>query len=391
MRILLLTETLYPGGAEVFVVRLANALAAAGQDVMIAVTNGELVHAALTDRIAPAVSVERLRLPAKRWLSRADRLLRMLRIDLPLLHKLQLRWLGRVVERWRPEVVHSHLVKADWLASESKARTGGFRHVITSHGEQLAYAAGIADPQMLHFDRRYGDILARADGIVAISDEQERHVRDCFPLAAPALTRIYNGYAPPSDTAAMPSRAQLGLPEGKLLFGMVSRGMPEKGWGEAIAAFQRIGRDDCALVLVGQGPFFDALGTPPPGVILAGFSADPIAWMRHFDVGLLPSWYVGESLPTVIVEYLACGLPVIASDIGEIPAMLQAGNDDAGFVVPHRDRAQLVKTLAEAMSRLASDPGLRREKAVLAHEAFARFDMAESVERYLALYAGAPR
>lgn len=388
MRILLLTETLCAGGAETFVVRLANALAGRGDDVMIAVMNGEMVHPAVADKIEPSVTVDLAFQPIKRSVQRADRILRALRIDLAVLQNAQRRWLRQVIHRWRPDVVHSHLVKADWLAASLKAESATFRHVITIHGEQLAYSRGTANPQMLHYERRLQTILDQADGIALISDEQEGHFRDLYEVPAGSIARIYNGYEAPDLRVAGPSRADLGLPLDHLIFGMVSRGIADKGWGEAIEAFQRIGREETVLVLVGEGPFFVQLGDPPPGVILAGFSGHPIDWIRHFDVGLLPSYYIGESLPTVVVEYLICGVPVIASDIGEIPAMMRrtASGELAGILVPHRDREKLVKELADAMTRLADDSALRRRMSARANEAAEVFNMEHCIEQYGRLY-----
>jgi glycosyltransferase involved in cell wall biosynthesis len=388
MRILLLTETLCAGGAETFVVRLANALAGERNEVMIAVMHGEMIHPAVAAKVDPRVALETLKLPAKRTMQRADRVVRALRIDLPLVHGLQRRWLQDIVRRWKPEVVHSHLVKADWLAAEVKSDVGGFRHILTAHGEQLAYSGRTADPQMLGYDRKLRATLAQADGIAVISDQQQAHFREDYGLSDAAVTRISNGYEAPGDGAG-PSRAELGLPEDKLIFGMVSRGIADKGWAEAIEAFGRLQRDDCALVLVGNGPFFDTLGDAPPGVILAGFSANPIEYIRHFDAGLLPSFYLGESLPTVIVEYMLCGVPVVASDIGEIPAMMRAPDGDlAGILVPHADRARLIDELTAAMALMAADPELRQHKGKVAVEAARKFDMAACVGAYTKLYRG---
>ena len=387
MRILLLSETLCAGGAELFVVRLANALSKGGHDVMIAVMNGEMVHPGVTGRIDPAVTVEKAFQPAKRSLHRADRMLRALRIDLPLIHRMQRRWLDAIVRRWKPDVVHSHLVKADWLAAVVKRRIGGFRHVLTVHGEQIAYTERSASPQMLQYERRLQETLGQADGIAVISDEQERHFGELYQVAGTAITRIYNGYEKPAPDAGGPSRARLELPDDKIIFGMVSRGIPEKGWGEAIAAFECIRRDDSVLVLLGEGPFFDQLDKAPDGVILPGFTANPIEWIRHFDVGLLPSRYVGESLPTVIVEYLMCGVPVIASDIGEIGKMMRTSDGElAGVLIAGSDSRHIIGELADAMELLADDGVLRQRLATRAIAASQKFDMAVCIEHYERLY-----
>ena len=110
MRILLVTETLCAGGAETFVIRLANALAA-DHTVTIAVLHGELSHPALIGRVVPEVTIERLILPAKRWLFRADTLSRRLGVDGSAIRALQQRWLAAIVKQFAPDVIHSHLLK----------------------------------------------------------------------------------------------------------------------------------------------------------------------------------------------------------------------------------------------------------------------------------------
>jgi glycosyltransferase involved in cell wall biosynthesis len=75
-------------------------------------------------------------------------------------------------------------------------------------------------------------------------------------------------------------------------------------------------------------------------------------FMRSLDVFVLPS--LTEGTPNTIVEAMAYGLPIIASDVGGIPDMV---TPETGIVVP----AQSPKALADAMIRLAFDPDLRAE------------------------------
>ncbi len=88
------------------------------------------------------------------------------------------------------------------------------------------------------------------------------------------------------------------------------------------------------------------------------------AFMRSLDVFVMPSFT--EGTPNSIVEAMAHGIPIIASQVGGVPDMI--GND-AGVLVPPGD----VNALAEAMLRLARDQDLRQTMGRAAYERYQRF------------------
>ena len=138
------------------------------------------------------------------------------------------------------------------------------------------------------------------------------------------------------------------------------------------------------------GPYLDSLRREPvpDGVTFAGFSPDPVEWIERFDVGLLPTEFPHESLPTVVMEYLFCGKPVIATDVGEIGEMLRApGGGLAGTLLDFDDDQISTNQLAAAMQAYLDDPALRRRHAALAPAAFAKFDMGQCAAAYARLYA----
>jgi len=85
------------------------------------------------------------------------------------------------------------------------------------------------------------------------------------------------------------------------------------------------------------------------------------AFMNSLDVFVMPSF--SEGTPNSIVEGMACGKPVIASDVGGIPDMI---GGDSGLLVPPGD----VPALAGAMLRLTRDPLLRRSMGQAALERY---------------------
>lgn len=387
VNILLVTEALVAGGAETFVLRLANALSERHQ-VTLAILHGHKAEPALLDQVAQAVRIERLSLPAYRWQWRADTLLRRLGIDRSLIRSAQGRWLSRLAARTKAEVIHSHLLKADRLASEIAERANGaIRHVVTLHGDYAPYLEGQADPFMLDAAGWIGRICQSASAVVAVCRQHLDHFLADFPAIRGKLHLIYNGYELPepggSDDPSL-------LPQGRFLIGMVSRGVEQKGWDTAVAAFSMLERDDAALVLVGDGPAIDRLRAQgPAGVVFAGFSPRPTDWIRHFDLCLLPTRFPHESLPTVVIEYLASAKPVIATAVGEIPTMLQAPDGEvAGMLLDFDGKNVDAGALCSAMRALIDDAPRRSAMAAAAKKAAGRFAMEHCLRDYEALYRG---
>ncbi len=384
MKVLLVTETLEAGGAETFVIRLANALAT-DHDVTIAVLHGEMVHPQLIGRVSERVKVERLRLPMKRMLFRIDGLLRRWTIDWSVNRSAQRRWLSSIARKIGPDIIHSHLLKADLIASDVRARHPATRHVLTFHGDYAPFLSGQSDPQLLALSKRIAAILGSVDGIAAICGEHLDFVESRFPAAAGKARLIYNGYAPWRT-----ERDSLEVPEERpITFGMVSRGVEKKGWAKAIEAFATLPAGTARLVLVGEGPAIDRLkrGKGPEGVEFVGFSPNPVDFIRRFDVGLLPSEFPHESLPTVVMEYLFCGKPVIATDVGEIRAMMRGPDGGiAGTLVDFDGTHISTGKLAAAMRAYVDDPTLRAAHAARAAGAFTKFDMGRCAAAYVRLY-----
>lgn len=384
MKIMMVIETLEPGGAETFVVRLANALSKR-HEVVLAVLHGERIHRAVSKQVLRAVRVEPLVVPGKKVLQKIDGLLRRTGIDRSIVVRSQRFWLRRLIGQFHPDIVHSHLAPADILVSTVAEARPDLSHVITVHGDYAAYLSGATRPLFLNAKAKMAKALAKADSIVAIAADQQQRLLAAFPLLDGKLSAISNGFAPPPSDS-QPGRRELGLPERGLLVGMVSRGVEQKGWAAAIEAFRRADLADAYLVLVGSGPFLDGLQDLPRNVIRTGFSERPTDLIRHFDLCLLPTGFPHETLPTAIIEYLCCGKPVIASDVGAIGTMIaNPAGDRAGILVKLEGKVD-IDQLTDAIRKLATDPDERARLAAIAPSAFAKFSMCDCCERYESLY-----
>lgn len=217
--------------------------------------------------------------------------------------------------------------------------------------------------------------------IVAVSDTVARTVREVMPGCP--VTVIPNAVDTnrfvPGDRAE--ARLRMGLPENARIVGTAGRLEHVKGQDVLIQAMQEL--PEALLVLVGKGSAqeeFEAL------TLRLGLS-DRVRFMGHcndmqdiypaFDVVCLPSR--NEGLPLSVLEAQACGIPVVATDVGSVREGICL---ETGAVVPPQDRS----ALAAAIARVLEQPQSGDPRAfVLSHYSWSRM-----VAGYEALVGPAP-
>jgi len=120
---------------------------------------------------------------------------------------------------------------------------------------------------------------------------------------------------------------------------------------------------------------------------------DPLPTIFACDVGLLPSWFVSESVPSTVIEYLACGKPVIATTIGSIPQMIAREGREAGLLIPYDlPQPAFVDALYDAMLRYMTDHALWEEHRSNASIVFdGQFNLERVAAEYLDFFAEAAR
>ncbi|MEY2149707.1 glycosyltransferase family 4 protein [Rhodanobacter sp. 115] len=166
-----------------------------------------------------------------------------------------------------------------------------------------------------------------------------------------------NEYSP-SRAEQCSVRGEIGLPPGVRVLGHIGRADPQKDHLNLISSFSRLLEmtSGVYLVLVGKGlasgdPYLEALldrYDVRDYIIAMGPQNDIPMVMRSFDVFVLSS--VGEAFPNVVVEAMACGIPCVATDVGDVREIV--GNN--GWVVPPSDSFALSAALREALGEPSS-------------------------------------
>ncbi|HEX8348801.1 MAG TPA: glycosyltransferase family 4 protein [Hymenobacter sp.] len=394
MKILLALEDLRTGGAQTFALRLAQALHVAGHQVHLYDHYAHLVNADLVRQLAPDVPVTSYGAssPVHDWLLRKiDGLRRRLGRTASVREDKLIAHLHQFIRRLQPDIINSHTIKSDYAAA--KALKGlSIPLVITMHGCYELFLHKTDSPETM----LKGNYALQQAGAVVYLTAKNLEIFNragVRPLSSLLHKQIYNGFDGEfSADKPQHTRAVLGIENDAKVFGMVARGIPEKGWKHAINSFLTLAIDfpEAHLVLVGESDYLTKLKAEHlhPRLHFTGFSRNPVDWVDLFDVGLLPSYFHAESLPNSIAEYLSCGKPVIASRIGEVPVMLESIEGPAGVLLDQANwQLSDPNQLTEAMRAYLTHPALLTEHKRRAALAFEKFRMQHCLTAYENLFS----
>ena len=387
-RIVISIETLLSGGAESFAVRLANHVCSQFE-VSLIVVKGNLFDKSVAKKLDRSVHLVRIDFPLEWFIRKFDGALLRLGIDYSLRDHLVATYIRKFLKGNQIGLIHSNQFKVDYIFLRANERLH-IPHLITVHGDYLNFSERSKQNtlRIIQFEQKAKRVLQSVDKIVYISDHQLEFIISDLGLSAIARNtiKLYNGVE--TEVAGSEPVTSARFKRKEFVFGMVARGIREKGWEESIKAFKKIYVPGVQLVLVGKSDYLDELKKVyrHEDIYFAGYSEYPVEWVGLFDVGLLPSTFASESLPTSVIEYIMMGKPVVASDKGEIRKMLEDGNDKCGIVVEIKDNRIDEQELATAMEMLWRNKELYNKMASQTKKFAAYFDMKNCGEAYMAVY-----
>ena len=287
----------------------------------------------------------------------------------------------RLLRGRRVDVLHAHLFGSNVWA----ALLGSLARVpaVIAHEHMWAYSGGGMRPLI---DR---EVIARfSDAFIAVSREGRRRMIEIERIPEESVVYIPNGVAslPEGDGAAV--RAEFGIPAEVPLIGSVGHLRTEKAFEVLIEAAARLRERSpgAAVLIAGEGPereMLEALRSRlglEGAVHLPGARSDVPDVLAALDVAVCCSDFEGG--PLSVMEYMGAGLPVVATDVGGLPELVQAGR--TGILVPPRDPG----ALADAIVGLLDDPERRSELGSAGRDLRAReYDVDVWMSRIEGLYA----
>jgi glycosyltransferase involved in cell wall biosynthesis len=235
------------------------------------------------------------------------------------------------------DIVHAHSGRAQNAAFWETFRSA-VRRVVTRH---VAFPP--TNPWLHRLKYKW-----TCHGIIAVSDAVRRGLIESGVPAAKIET-IHTGIEMPEPVGR--NRLKFGLSDTDFVIGHMGAFTAEKGQDVAVtaAALVRLSLPRARMVLAGEGPLLDEnRRTAPANVTFSGFVSDRAAFFAALDVFIMPSR--SEAWGLAALEAMAHGVPVIASDVGGLPEIVEAGT--GGWLIPSGDAA----ALARAITLAAADP-----------------------------------
>lgn len=332
MRVLYVINAMGRGGAEVQVLELATNLVRRGHSVGVVVL---LPFQGFEDELRTA-GVETHTLGLRKGQMTAQAVAQLIAI----------------VRRFRPDVVHGHM-----FAGNIAARIAG---VVRRPRPAVVCTAH----QAWEVPRRYvayrvTDALCDVFSFVS-KQGLDQHARG-HALSARKGIVVPNGvdvakFTPATAEERARARSALGLGDGPVWLSLGSFRDEAKDYSNLLRAFAALG-EPAVLLIAGEGRLLDekmaearALGLGSR-VSFLGLRADVVRLMHAADAYVMGSAW--ESLPLVLLEAGASGLPLVATDVGGTRDIVPEG---AGFVVPAKD----AQALADAMRKVTAMPSKER-------------------------------
>ena len=363
-RIALFVPSLRGGGAELVMVNLARGFLQRGFSVDLVVAKAEGPHLRQVPAETRIIDLKRRRV------SRAfPALVRYFRSE-------------------QPEVLLSTLTHANVVALLARRIARAPTRVVVREANalfpntrrgRLPGTSRLVSELILLLMRR---LYASADAVVAVSDGVARDVALATGLPLEHIRTIAN----PVVTAELLERANERVDHPWFQSGQipvvlgVGRLTEQKDFPTLIRAFARIReRRPCRLVILGEGterPLLEKLVTElglQDVVAFPGFIRNPYRYMNKAAVFVLSSAW--EGLPGVLIQALACGTAVVATDCGSGTREILSGGELGRLVPPADDSA-----LAAAVLETLDEP-----RKVVRREALTRFSQEVAVDLYLRL------
>jgi len=282
-----------------------------------------------------------------------------------------------------PDVLHTHLLKADALGAWVAPQAGVPVIVASKHNDERALLKRLVG-------WAHGFLTRRVHRVIALSDHVAQFVSRHGHVPAAKITRIYYGV---DAEALLPSRSrtevrsELGLADDAPVLICVGRLAPQKDHPTLLRALSKL-PESVTLLIVGGDPFGDGearlkalteqLGLGERARFL-GIRHDVPDLLAASDLFVLPSLW--EGLGLVFLEAMAVKLPVVASNVSAIPEVVADGV--SGWLVPPGDPGALADAI---QSGLENDPDRLARGLAGYMRLVERFGLPAMVDRTLAVY-----
>jgi len=276
------------------------------------------------------------------------------------------------------DLIHAHYAIPHSTAALLNREMTGTPYAVTLHGSDVTILG--RDPS---YRLANSHSVNSADAVTAVSKFMEKEARERIGIDVP-ITVIPNFVDTDRYSPATVQRCF-----GGFVITHISNFRPVKRIQDLVQAMRIVADEDptALLVLIGDGPERPRIESLVeeldlrPNVVLTGFRDDVERLLKGSDVLALSS--ETESAPLTILEGMSCGIPVIATNVGGIPELVEDGV--SGYLVPFKSP----EAIADRILRINSDPDLKSRLGETARRiVLERYGVEKVLSQYIEVYEG---
>ena len=291
--------------------------------------------------------------------------------------------IAKIIKENNIDIVQTYHFKADTFGV-LVSRLAGVKKIVSSRRD-TGYLKKPSQVLLNRFINRF------IDHFIMVSDKVGRIIMGPEGIDSGKINTIYNGvdlnkFSVSKNGQAIVVRKELGIPADDFVIGTTAMFRPEKGYDIFLEGIWRLGNDfqNLKVLLIGDGPLYDKitgycseLGLEHK-VIFLGSSQEVAKYLEAMDVFCLISKHEGFS--NAILEAMAMGKPIIASDVGGNAEAVV--HDETGLIIPPNDSQRF----AEAVIKMYKNPAMRmimgKKARMRSEKAFSLDQMVKNHENF---------
>ena len=290
----------------------------------------------------------------------------------------------RLLGKEKPSILHLHSSKAGFLGSLAADREKT-KIIYTVHGAVFEAPFKILPKKLFLWLEKL--TAPRKHKIICVSQNDKNLWLKNQAASEEKLVVVRNGldWENISFLEKEKAREELALPKEAQIIGCIANFYPEKGLEYLVEAANILKQENKNLIfaVIGDGKGRKNLASlikkyRLENFLLLGRKSNSAQFLKAFDSFILPS--VKEGLPYVILEAMAAGLPIVASEVGGIPEMVENGQN--GFLVEPRDTQTLARKIAEVLD----NPTLAQKFSRASKEKLPQFSLQKMIDKTEQIY-----
>lgn len=347
-----------PGGGQLFAIRLANAWKKMGGNVIL-------------------LNVDKH--------PKNSEVIKKIDIDVPWYDVQDINF-EEIVAVFGIDIIHSSIWWADKYVFENiNSVKSKIKWVLTMHG---CYESLLENPKWDGEFLKYVPKMLREVDEWVYTAEKNKKLFEIYGYPT-NLTKVFNGYEP--EIPVKVERSSLGINEDSLILCLASRALESKGWYDAVKVVNRLNKKGFKidLLLIGEGDVANDLKNQHQDkkyIHFLGQVSNLADFIALSDIGILPTTFIGESMPLVLIEFMAQGKPIISTDIGEIKSMMQDEHGSAGLILKVEKNKINSKLFTNAIVNLYNEKEKIVEFSKNSKRLFEKFKMDTMINEYRKIY-----